>query len=217
PYAMAETTIRLRPRSEWPKVGRVRWYSSWAPEPLRRILRHVWPDLTPRTNAELVEELDRAVRLPGWTAAWTRPARARMDMMATNIRTPIGIRIVSPDPERLDVVGTALRALVERVPGTRSAVFESLGGETWVDFAADPEAMRRLGVDPAAAHDVAELLTTTGVIGEIEHQGRRLRVRRAPDVPDVAARAPTDNLRDATVRSSTAPAAANGSTQPVPL
>src|SRR5581483_7556514 len=79
------------------------------------------------------------------------------------------------------------------------------------------EAMRRLGVDPAAAHEVAELLTTTGVIGEIEHQGRRLRVRLAPDVPDVAARAPTDNLRDATVRSSTAPAAANGSTQPVPL
>ncbi len=217
PYAMAETTIRLRPRSEWPKVGRVRWYSSWAPEPLRRVLRHVWPDLTTRTNAELVEELDKAVRLPGWTAAWTTPARARMDMMATNVRTPIGIRIVSPDPERLDVVGTALRALVERIPGTRSAVFESLGGENWVDFATDKEAMRQLGVDPAAVHDVAELLTTTGVIGEIEHQGRRLRVRLAPDIPDVAARAPTDNLRDVTVRSVGDPSNVPNPSQPVPL
>jgi len=215
PYAMAETTIRLRPRSEWPKVGRVRWYSSWAPEPVRRILRHVWPDLTPRTTAELIEELDKAVRLPGWTAAWTAPARARMDMMATGVRTPIGIRIVSPDPQRLDVVGTALRALVERIPGTRSAVFESLGGETWVNFDADAGAMRRLGVEPADAHEVTELLTTGGAIGEIEHEGRRLRVRVAPDVPDVSARGAADVLRDATVRSS---AAAGGPpSQPVPL
>src|SRR5262249_12843187 len=102
PYSMAETTIRLRPRSEWPTVPRKRWYSAWAPEPLKRVLRPLWPDRTPRTTAELVEELDKAVRLPGWTSAWTAPARARMDMMATGVRTPVGIRVVSPDPVRLD-------------------------------------------------------------------------------------------------------------------
>ncbi len=217
PYAMAETTIRLRPRSEWPKVGRIRWYSSWAPEPLRRILRHVWPDLTPRTTAELIDELDKAVRLPGWTAAWTAPARARMDMMATGVRTPIGIRIVSPDPQRLDVVGTALRTLVEHIPGTRSAVFESLGGETWVDFSADAEAMRQLGVAPSAVRDVAEHLTTGNTIGEIEYEGRRLRVRVAPDVPDVAARGAADILRDVTVRSIANPQRVPEPSQPVPL
>jgi copper/silver efflux system protein len=125
-----------------------------------------------------------------------------MDMMATGVRTPIGIRIVSPDSQRLDVVGTALRALVERIPGTRSAVFESLGGENWIDFNADAEAMRRLGVDPAAARAVTEHLITGNTIGEIEHEGRRLRVRVAPDVPDVAARGAADILREASVRSS---------------
>ena len=218
PYAMAETTIRLRPRSEWPKVGRVRWYSSWAPEPLRRILRHVWPDLTPRTTAELIDELDKAVRLPGWTAAWTAPARARMDMMATGVRTPIGIRIVSPDPQRLDIVGTSLRALVERIPGTRSAVFESLGGENWIDFKADAKAMKQLHVLPSDAAAVTDLLTTGGAIGEIEYDGRPLRVRIAPDIPDVSARGAADILREATVRSDvSATSSAGAPSQPVPL
>jgi Cu(I)/Ag(I) efflux system membrane protein CusA/SilA len=88
PYSMAETTIRLRPRAEWPRIARPRWYSRWAPQWLSRGLRLLWPDTRTRTTAELVQELDRAVRLPGWTAAWTTPARARMDMMATGVRTP---------------------------------------------------------------------------------------------------------------------------------
>ncbi len=140
--------VRLRPRAEWPRIARTRWYSGWAPGPLKRLLRLVWPDATPRTTAELVEELDQAVRLPGWTSAWTAPARARMDMMATGVRTPVGIRIVSPDPTRLDALGTAVRALVAALAGTRSAVFESLGGETWPALAVDPAALARHDVDP---------------------------------------------------------------------
>jgi Cu(I)/Ag(I) efflux system membrane protein CusA/SilA len=166
----------------------------------------------------LIDELDKAVRLPGWTAAWTAPARARMDMMATGVRTPIGIRIVSPDPQRLDIVGTALRALVERIPGTRSAVFESLGGESWIDFNADEEAMQRLHVLPSDAAPVIDLLTTGGAIGEIEHEGRPLRVRVAPDIPDVSARGAADILRDATVRSDLeATSSVRPPSQPVPL
>ena len=76
PYSMAETTIRLRPREEWPKITRTRWYSRWAPSPVRRVLGVLWPDQTPRTTSELVDELDRAVRLPGWTSAWTALAAA---------------------------------------------------------------------------------------------------------------------------------------------
>jgi Cu(I)/Ag(I) efflux system membrane protein CusA/SilA len=157
PYSMAETTIRLRPRSEWPKIARKRWHSTftWVPEPLRRGLRFFWPEMTPRTTPELVDELDRAVRLPGWQSAWTAPARGRMDMMATGVRTPVGIRVISPDPQRLDILGTALRAVADRIPGTRSAVFESLGGETWLTFAADPAALTGHGVDAAVvqSHD----------------------------------------------------------------
>jgi Cu(I)/Ag(I) efflux system membrane protein CusA/SilA len=215
PYSMAETTLRLRPRAEWPKIPRHRWYSSWAPAPLQRLLRMVWPDRSPRTTAELVDELDRAVRLPGWTAAWTGPARARMDMMATGVRTPVGVRIVSPDTQRLDTVGTALRAALEAVPGTRSAVFESLGGETWVDFNSDPAELRRLGVDAAAVRSTVDLVTTGGQIGEAIVDGRRVRVRVLPQVPDVEARGASDQLRDITIRSQAG--AGDAASQPVAL
>ena len=216
PYSMAETTIRLRPPSEWPKVARTRWYSSWAPDPLRAVLRFFWPEETPRTTSELVDELDRAVSLPGWTSAWTAPARARMDMMATGVRTPVGIRIVSPDPERLDAVGTALRTVVAGIPGTRSAVFEALGGETWLAFDADPAALALHGVEPAVVQSTVNLLTTGGQIGEIEHEGRRLRVRITPEPPDVHPRGPADQIREITVRASARTSQAPAG-QPVPL
>jgi Cu(I)/Ag(I) efflux system membrane protein CusA/SilA len=211
PYSMAETTIRLRPKSDWPLLGRRRWYSSWAPEPVKRVLRLVWPDQTPRTTAELVADLDKAVRLPGWMSAWTGPARARMDMMATGVRTPVGIRIFSPDPQRLDAVGTALRKLLADLPDTRSAVFEALGGETWLSFDADPEALARLHVDPAVVKSTVDLLTTSGQLGEIEQQGHLLRVRITPEPPDVRPRGQADEMREVTVRAS------DGTQQPVPL
>jgi Cu(I)/Ag(I) efflux system membrane protein CusA/SilA len=216
PYSMAETTIRLRPRAEWPSVPRTRWYSTWAPEPFRRLLRLLWPEETPRTTKELVDKLDQTARLPGWQSAWTAPARARMDMMATGVRTPVGIRIVSGDPKRLDIVGTALRSVVARIPGTRSAVFESLGGETWLSFAADPAALALHGVDPTVVQAMADLIATGGQIGEADDDGRPVRVRIAPEAPDVQPRGPADQLREITVRSSgRAPGLEAG--QPVPL
>ncbi|HWL84321.1 MAG TPA: efflux RND transporter permease subunit [Polyangiaceae bacterium] len=214
PYSMAETTIRLRPRSQWPTFPRARWYSSWTPGPLRRVLGLAWPEKTPRTTAELVDALDRAVRMPGWASAWTAPARARMDMMTTGVRTPVGIRIVSPHPERLDALGRELRDIVSRIPGTRSAAFESGGGEPWLAFDADHAALAREHVDAAQVKSTTELLAAGGQIGEIEHEGQRLRVRIAPESSDVHPRGGTDELREITVRSSSeAPFAA----QPVPL
>jgi len=209
PLSMAETTLRLRPRSEWPRSPRTRWYSAWAPPPLRGALALLWPEESPATTAELIEKLDRAARLPGWTSAWTAPARARMDMMATGIRTPVGIRIAAADPARLEILGAALRTLALRVPGTRSAVFESLGGETWLDFAFDARALAAHHVDPVLARTTADLLLRGGQVGELEKDGRRLRVRVAQDLN---LRGPSDQLREVTVR-----AAEAGFGQPVPL
>jgi Cu(I)/Ag(I) efflux system membrane protein CusA/SilA len=158
PFSMAETTIRLRPRSEWRKLPRQRWYSAWAPPLLRRVFSRVWPEETPMTTSELIERLDRATRLPGWTNAWTAPARGRMDMMSTGIRTPVGIRVVGLAPSRLDDLGSAVRAVVRRVPGARSVVLESLGGETRLQLTPDAEALARHGVPPAIAQSTAEML-----------------------------------------------------------
>jgi copper/silver efflux system protein len=209
PYSMAETIVRLRSPSEWPRVSRKRWFSTWAPRPVRRVLRLLWPEATRETEAELVAKLDRATALPGWINAWTAPARARMDMMATGVRTPVGVRIVAPDPARLDAIGTALRTILARVPGTRSAVFESLGGEPWLDFTPDAEAIAKHKVDPDLALSTAHLLITGGQVGDVDHDGHRMRLRIAPDVrmPEMRPgteplRGPADELRAATVRAS---------------
>jgi len=212
PYSMAETTIRLLPRSEWPRQPRERWYSSWAPPGLKRVLGQVWPEQTASTMPELVEKLDRATQLPGWTGAWTAPVRARMDMMSTGVRTPVGIRIVAADPARLDALGGALQKVAGRAPGTRSAVFESLGGEPWLRFDADPAALAFHRADPVLVKSTADLLLTGGQVGELEWGGRPYRVRLAADASGhgTGTQVRGDQLREVTVRSS-------GSGQPVPL
>jgi Cu(I)/Ag(I) efflux system membrane protein CusA/SilA len=175
PFSMIETTIRLRPRSEWPMVRRSRFYSRWAPPALRRALGLLWPEEKRETTAELVEKLDRATRMPGWTSAWTAPARARMDMMSTGgVRVPVGIRVFAASPARLDSLGTALQAWAARLPGTRSAVFESLGGEPWLTFAPDPAALALHGVNPAVVQSTVDLMTTGGQVGEIKVSGQSL-------------------------------------------
>jgi copper/silver efflux system protein len=211
PFTMAETTIKLHPRSEWPNVPRARWYSSFAPDWLKPLLRPLWPDQTPRTTPELVRELDRATRLPGWTNAWTAPVRARMDMLATGVHTPVGIRIVAADSTRLEALGDELERLTTRLHGTKSAVFESIRAEPWPRFEPDPAALARHHVDPELAEDTAELVLSGGQLGELEWQGNPFRLRVAHDVHHAMGKRTADHLRDVTVRSS------DGSGQPVPL
>ena len=215
PFSMAETTIRLKPRASWPRVFHARWYTSWAPEPVKRLLRRIWPERAPMTTDELVEHLDAHVYRPGWTNAWTAPVRARMDMMSTGVRTPVGVRVVAADPARLDALGGAVEAAVRKLPGTRSAVFEGLGGERRVDFELDAQALARWDVDPERARAVANFVATGGAIGEIpatEPSAKRpLPVRLALDAPWLH-KPLQDVLRDATVR-----AGRDGKGQPVPL
>jgi copper/silver efflux system protein len=129
-------------------------------------------------------------------------------MMTTGVRTPVGIRIVARDPSRLERLGSAIRVVAQRVAGTRSATFESQGGETRLRFDPDPAALAAYGVDAAQVRSTADLLITGGQVGEIEQKGRRFRVRVAEDVN---ARGPEDQLRALTVGSR------NGAGPPVPL
>jgi Cu(I)/Ag(I) efflux system membrane protein CusA/SilA len=237
PFSMAEITIRLKPHAAWPQVPRTRWYSAWAPRGLRRVLALLWPEEGAETTAELIDKLDRATRRPGWTSAWTAPARARMDMMSTGgVRPPVGIRVVAATPARLDVLGTALQKWARGLPGTRSAVFESLGGEPWLKFDLEPAALALHHVDPALAQATADLVISGGQLGEVSWQSGAFHTRHSRRVapfdhsshahggPELRGVQPyrlrvapsmgmkrqdADQLRDVTVRSTTG--------QPVPL
>jgi Cu(I)/Ag(I) efflux system membrane protein CusA/SilA len=221
PLSMAETTVRLRPRSEWPLVETKRWYSGWAPGPVKRVLGLVWSESRPMTTAELIDDLDRKTAVPGWTNAWTAPVRARIDMMATGVRTPVGIRIVAPTPARLDALGAVVQAAAARVPGTRSAVYEGLGGETRARFEMDKDALARHDVDPATARAVADLVLSGGDMGELAPPADAaatasppMRVRLSLSAPWLV-KQPQDLVRDATVRAGRN--GQSGTGQPVPL
>ena len=84
-----------------------RWYSAWAPAWLKPVLRRVTRDRI--STEELVDEMDDALQLPGSTNAWTMPIKARIDMLTTGIRTPVGIKIYGADLDEIERIGTADR------------------------------------------------------------------------------------------------------------
>ena len=171
--SMAETTVRLKPPSEWPRLARARWYSSWAPAALKAVLRPIWPEEGEARRAPPSRSRSsiRAARLPGWTNDWTAPVRARMDMMSTDVHTPVALRVVTSDPARLDEIGAALEAFTRHLPGVRSAAYESLGAEMHAQFVPDPEALAHYGADERLARSFADLLASGGGV-------RRARPRR---------------------------------------
>jgi Cu(I)/Ag(I) efflux system membrane protein CusA/SilA len=149
PFSMMETTVILKPESEW--RAKERWYSSWAPDWLAGVFRHVWSDHI--SHDELVDGMDRALKIPGTTNAWTMPIKARLDMLSTGIRTPVGIKVFGSSLGEIERIGAEVEAAVKDVPGTRSAFAERVAGGYFVDFDLDRDALARYGltVDDANA------------------------------------------------------------------
>jgi Cu(I)/Ag(I) efflux system membrane protein CusA/SilA len=162
PFSMMETTVVLRPPSEW-RV-KERFYSPW-PEWLKGPLRRVWPDRI--SQDELVAEMDAALQIPGTTNAWTMPIKNRTDMLSTGIRTPIGVKVFGPDLAKIEELGRRVEAALRDVPGTRSVFAERAAGGYFVDFDLDREALARYGLSVAQAQEVVmsavggENVTTT--------------------------------------------------------
>jgi Cu(I)/Ag(I) efflux system membrane protein CusA/SilA len=146
PLSMVETVVRLRPPSEWPKVTVKRWYSSWAPGWLKRPLGVFWPEERTETWDELVAKMNAALRLPGWTNAFTMPIRARVDMLTTGVRTPVGVKVFGADLKAIEDAGQRLEALLGRVPGTRSVLYERSLGGAYLDVVPDRAALQRYGL-----------------------------------------------------------------------
>jgi len=127
PLSMIETTIMLKPRSEWR------------------------PGMTPE---KLVEELDGRIRFPGLTNAWTMPIKTRIDMLSTGIKTPVGVKISGPDLSRLGEIGEQVEAVLRELPGTLSAYAPRVVDGNYLDIDIDRAKIARYGLTVADVQDV---------------------------------------------------------------
>jgi Cu(I)/Ag(I) efflux system membrane protein CusA/SilA len=150
PLSMLETVVMLKPESEWRQVDT--WYSSWAPDWLKGTLRHITPDSISRE--ELVNQLNDALRIPGLSNAWTMPIKARIDMLTTGIRTPVGIKISGADLKVIEDIGTQVEKHLLTVEGTRSVFAERTSGGYFIDINWRREELARYGLSIDEAQKV---------------------------------------------------------------
>ncbi|MDP9095376.1 MAG: efflux RND transporter permease subunit, partial [Pseudomonadota bacterium] len=130
PVEMSETVINLKPPSEWPSG---------------------------KTLDQLIAEMNAALQLPGVSNAWTMPIKARIDMLSTGIRTPVGVKVFGPDLQTLERLATAVERVVHDVPGTTSAFAERLQGGRYVEIVPEREAAARYGL---SIQDVQKVVAT---------------------------------------------------------
>jgi Cu(I)/Ag(I) efflux system membrane protein CusA/SilA len=142
PFSMMETTVVLKSPDEWRR--KERWYSGWAPDWLMPLVRPIWPDRM--SWEDLVNEMDLALRIPGVTNAWTMPIKARIDMLTTGVRTPVGIKVLGADLTEIERIGASLEALLREIPGTRSVFAERVTGGYFVDFEPRRDQLARYGM-----------------------------------------------------------------------
>jgi Cu(I)/Ag(I) efflux system membrane protein CusA/SilA len=169
PMDMIETTITLKNEKEWPAVD-IRNADG-------KIIAH-----RRRTPDELADAMNSAIRFPGLTNAWTMPIKTRIDMLATGIKTPVGIKVAGANLAELERVAAQIEAVIKRVPGTSSAFAERVMGGNYIEFNIDRDAIARYGLSVGAVQDVLEValggmpLTTT--VEGLERYSVNLRYER---------------------------------------
>ena len=140
PPEMFETVINLKPKSEWPAGV---------------------------TIDALISQMDKALQFPGVSNAWTMPIRGRIDMLATGIRTPVGVKVYGNDLTEMEKIARQIEAALKAVPGTSSAYAERVIGGYYLDIVPDREALGRYGLTIGDVQDViatalgGETVTTT--------------------------------------------------------
>jgi Cu(I)/Ag(I) efflux system membrane protein CusA/SilA len=139
PLEMVETTIRFKPRDQWR------------------------PGMTPEL---LVAELDQRLKIPGLANVWVPPIRNRIDMLATGIKSPVGIKVSGTDPAIIDRVAAAVERAVKDVPGVSSALAERLTGGRYIDIDIDRDAIGRYGMRIADVQSVVTAAIGGERIGE---------------------------------------------------
>ncbi len=145
PFSMMETVVVLKPHTEWPRQPR--WYSSSAPEWMQGVLRRAWPDH--KSTQELIYGpggLNEAMQIPGVVNAWTMPIKARVDMLTTGVRTPVGIKVLGSDLNKIQEIGQHIEMALKDVPGTTSVFAERTAGGYFLDFEFKRDGLARYGL-----------------------------------------------------------------------
>jgi Cu(I)/Ag(I) efflux system membrane protein CusA/SilA len=140
PLEMFETTIQFKPREQW-RSG-------------------MTPD-------KLVEELDRAVKVPGLSNIWVPPIRNRIDMLATGIKSPVGVKVAGADLATIDKLTTRIESVVKDVPGVSSALAERLTGGRYIDVDVDRAAAARYGMSVADVQAIVATAIGGENVGEV--------------------------------------------------
>ncbi len=130
PLAMIETTVRLKPKEEWPDPG--------------------------KTTKELMNEMDQAIQFPGLANAWTMPIKTRIDMLSTGIKTPIGIKVSGPDLNVLQQVSQDIEQAMKTLPETTSAFGDRAVGGYYLDFDINRDSAARYGLTVGAVQDIIQ-------------------------------------------------------------
>jgi Cu(I)/Ag(I) efflux system membrane protein CusA/SilA len=153
PFSMMETTVQLKPQSEWRTV---RKDYSQLPEWMRPAAEMLFGAERPLTYEELVEQMDQKMQFPGLQNAWTMPIRARIDMLSTGIRTPVGIKIFGPNLNTIQDLGVQIEGILKEVPGTRSVYAERVAGGFFIDIDIQRDAIARYGLTVGEVQEVIQ-------------------------------------------------------------
>ena len=139
PLEMVETTVMLKPRAEW-RAG--------------------------MTTEKLIEEMDASLKIPGMGNVWVQPIRNRIDMLATGIKSPVGIKIAGPDLNVIQRIGNEIEVVVKKVPGTASAFSERVSGGRYVEIVPDRIAASRYGLSIADVQRIVSVAVGGENVGE---------------------------------------------------
>lgn len=156
--------------SVWGKAGRANTATDPAPTEMFETVINLKPESAWRTGLttdKLIAEMDKALQFPGVSNAWTMPIKARIDMLSTGIRTPIGIKVFGKDLDEMEKLAKQIEAVVKKVPGTTSAFAERITGGFYLNIEPDRTQLARYGLSVGELQDVigtalgGEMVTTT--------------------------------------------------------
>ncbi|MDD4966713.1 CusA/CzcA family heavy metal efflux RND transporter [Halothiobacillus sp.] len=127
PLTMIETTIQFKPKSEWPEG---------------------------MTLQKVIDNLNQKIQFPGLNNAWVMPIKTRIDMQTTGIQTPVGVKITGPDLHQIDRIGKQVEAVLQTVPGTRTAYADRTNGGRYIEITPDRIKAARFGLNIGEIQDV---------------------------------------------------------------